>query len=70
MSRRLFMGHTPDAAARLGCALAASALGGVGPQDYEFCPERLLAALASAYGEPPAGALAPDLRRVARPPTR
>ncbi|MER7817962.1 carbohydrate kinase family protein [Streptomyces sp. NPDC096153] len=63
-------GHAPDAAARLGCALAASALGGVGPQDYELCPVRLLAALASAYGERAAGALAPDLRRVARPPTR
>ncbi|MFD4583822.1 carbohydrate kinase family protein [Streptomyces sp. NPDC058434] len=63
-------GHAPDIAARLGCALAASALGGVGSQDYEFCAGRLLAALASAYGERAAGALAPDLRRVARPPAR
>lgn len=48
-------------AARLGCVLAAQALGAVGSQSYHADPARLLAAAAHAYGTRAAEQLAPAL---------
>ncbi|ANS67671.1 hypothetical protein SLINC_5447 [Streptomyces lincolnensis] len=50
-----------EPAARLGCALAAVALGAVGSQSYEVDPDRLSATLEQAYGPGAALALAPVL---------
>ena len=55
-------GRSPVAAARLGCALAAASLAGVGPQDYEVRPRPLLTSLARAYGRPAAQEFSPALR--------
>ncbi|MER0443371.1 carbohydrate kinase family protein [Streptomyces sp. Edi4] len=43
-------GLSADDAARLGCALATTALGATGPQEYEVSPVRLLADITAAYG--------------------
>ncbi|MEV5568220.1 carbohydrate kinase family protein, partial [Streptomyces sp. NPDC052196] len=43
-------GLPADDAARLGCALATTALGATGPQEYEVSPVRLLADITAAYG--------------------
>ncbi|WP_328770071.1 carbohydrate kinase family protein [Streptomyces sp. NBC_00286] len=59
-------GHPPAVAARLGCVLAAESLGGLGSQDYELTPRRLLTTLASAYDHRTAQGLVRDLRHVGR----
>ncbi|MFE9427003.1 carbohydrate kinase family protein [Kitasatospora sp. NPDC006697] len=46
-------------AARLGCVLAAEALGAVGPQAYTVDPARLLAVAEQAYGTEAAALIAP-----------
>nr|QDG00818.1 putative adenosine kinase [Streptomyces griseus] len=52
------------AAARLGCALATTALGFTGPQEYAITSERLSQALASAYGGAAVVEAAPVLERM------
>jgi len=44
-------GLPPESAARLGCALATTALGTLGPQEYEVRPADLLATIADTYGK-------------------
>ncbi|MEU5539995.1 carbohydrate kinase family protein [Streptomyces sp. NPDC020362] len=43
-------GLSPAASARLGCALATTALRTTGPQEYEVRPDRLLADITTVYG--------------------
>ncbi|RST05012.1 carbohydrate kinase family protein [Streptomyces sp. WAC05374] len=54
-------GLSLESAARLGCVVAAEALGAVGSQAYRIDPERLLATAARAYGAEAARLLAPGL---------
>lgn len=54
-------GWSDRAAARLGCALATSALRRPGAQEYTVSGPGLLAAVAGAYGEPAAREMAPRL---------
>ncbi|WP_051828175.1 carbohydrate kinase family protein [Streptomyces bicolor] len=61
-------GRSPVSAARLGCVLAATALGRVGSQEYELSPRPLLTTLSATYGHRAAQALARELRHVGRPP--
>ncbi|MFF0745805.1 carbohydrate kinase family protein [Streptomyces sp. NPDC004111] len=57
-------GAPAESAARLGCAMAALALGAVGSQSYEAEPATLLATVAAAYGAGAAKDLAPVLNRA------
>jgi adenosine kinase len=50
-----------EAAARLGCVTAASALGAVGSQTYRADRDSLLAAVSRAYGTDAAQEIAPAL---------
>ncbi|MFE9019437.1 carbohydrate kinase family protein [Streptomyces sp. NPDC007808] len=61
-------GRSPVTAARLGCVLAATALGSVGSQEYELSARPLLTTLSCAYGQRAAQGLARELRHVGRPP--
>ncbi|MEV1086172.1 carbohydrate kinase family protein, partial [Streptomyces sp. NPDC050211] len=54
-----------DAAARLGCVLAAQALAAAGPQTYRIDPQHLLHTAEQAYGAEAAGQLAPALSQPA-----
>ncbi|MFD3976297.1 carbohydrate kinase family protein [Streptomyces cyaneofuscatus] len=54
----------PGAAARLGCALATTALGSTGPQEYTVTARDLSRALASRYGDAAAAEAGAVLERV------
>ncbi|WP_210589283.1 carbohydrate kinase family protein [Streptomyces sp. GESEQ-35] len=54
-----------EAAARLGCVVAAQALATVGSQTYRIDPQRLLHTAEQAYGAETAGQLAPVLMELA-----
>jgi adenosine kinase len=53
-----------DAAARLGCVVAAQALATVGSQTYRIDPAQLLSAAERAYGDEAAGQLATALKEL------